>query len=249
MHLIYANVRNEWTKLVYRKKTWFFLAATLLLPVGGGLLLANAQNGLGIGAVTSGDYPITLLGLLTGYVLPLFVFMGAADAFSGETGAQTLKIALARPISRFKIYVSKQIALALAIAAYLLLALTGAAIASSFLGGGLTAGAIADWLIAYGAAFVPLAALSAAAVFLAQFFSGGSGAMAVCLLLYAAARAGSLFLPQAAAYSPTAYMNWHALWLGGSAANDQIAGVFMFLAACSILFFTAGFYFFDKKEL
>lgn len=249
MHSLYASVRNEWTKLVYRKKTWFFLAATLLLPIGGGIALANVQSGLGIGAVTAGDYPVKLLGAFVGYFLPLFVFMGAADSFSGEAGDRTLKIVLTRPISRFKIYASKQLSLALAIAAYLFLALAGAAIASLFLNGVPTAGAIVDWLIAYGAAFLPLAALSVAAVFVAQFFSGGSGALAVCLLLYVAAKAGSLFLPQAAAYSPTAYMDWHAMWLGSSAATGQIWSVFMFLAACSILFFTAGFYIFDKKEL
>ncbi|TVY01235.1 ABC transporter permease [Cohnella terricola] len=249
MSSLFANVLNELSKIAYRKKTWFFLAATLLLSIGGGLLLANAQSGFGIGAVTSGDYPIKLLGLFTVFFLPLFVFMGAADLFSGEQGDRTMKILLTRPLSRFKVFASKQISLCLVIAAYLILALVGSAIASLFLSGGLTPNAVLDWAVAYGAAFVPLAALSFIAVFLAQFFSTASGALTVSLLLYVAAKAGALFFPQASSYSPATYLDWHTLWLGNPMAMGQTLNVFMFLVACSILFFTAGFYFFDKKEL
>ncbi len=249
MHSLYASVRNEVVKMALKKKNRFFLLMTFALPIGAGLLMGNLQNGLGLGVVTSGEFPIFVLGLLTVFFLPLFVFMGSADQFSGELGDRMLKNALVRPISRFKVFASKQAALAISIAAYLLVALLGSAGAALFLGGGLELGNAIDWLTAYAAAFLPLLSLSVTAVFLAQFFASGIGALTVSVLLYVALKAGAFVLPQLNAYSPTAYLNWHTLWLGDPLPAGQIGSVFMFLAACCILLFTAGFYFFDKKEL
>ncbi|WP_182299270.1 ABC transporter permease [Cohnella cholangitidis] len=249
MHSLYANVWNETTKMALKKKTWFFMAITLLIPIGAGLLLANFQSGFGISAVSSGDFPIVILGLFTGIFLPLFLFMGAADQFSGEIGDRTMKILLTRPISRFKVFASKQISLGISIVVYLFLAMIGSVVSALFLNGGVSGSAIADWLLAYGTAFVPLAALSIAAVFVAQFFSSGSSALTVSVLLYISVKVSSFFFPQVSTYSPTAYLDWHTLWIGNPMASNQVWSVFMFLIACSILFFTAGYYLFDKKEL
>ncbi|WP_256758847.1 ABC transporter permease [Cohnella sp. WQ 127256] len=248
MHSLYANVWNETLKMTFKKKTWFFMAITLIIPIGAGILLANFQSNIGISAVSSSDFPMTMLGLFTVLFLPLFVFMGAADQFSGELGDRTLKIVLTRPISRFKVFASKQLSLGIYIAAYLLLAMIGSVVSAVFLRGGLSEFAILDVLIAYGAAFLPLAVLSIIAVFLAQFFTSSSGAITVSILLYIAVKGSSFFFPQVSTYSPTAYLNWHTLWLGNTMGNGQVWSVFMFLLACSILFFTVGFYLFDKKE-
>lgn len=249
MHSLYANIWNETIKIAYKKKTWFFMIMTFLIPIGAGVLLGNFQSNLGIGAVSSSDYPIMMLSLFTGIFLPLFVFMGAAEQFSGELGDRTLKNLLTRPISRFKVYASKHISLGIYIAAYLVVAMIGSTLSAFFLNGGLSNVSASDLLVAYGAAFVPLAVLSMTAVLLAQFFSSSSGALTVSILLYIAVKVSAFFFPQVSTYSPTSYLNWHMLWIGNSMASGQIVSVFMFLLACSILFFTAGFYLFDKKEL
>lgn len=249
MHSLYANVWNETLKITFKKKTVFFLAMTLIIPIAAGLLLANFQSGFGIGAVSSKDFPIVMLGLFTGIFLPLFVFMGAADQFSGELGDRTLKVVLARPVSRFKIFASKQISLGIYIAAYLFVALIASVISAFFLNGGIPGLSVLDWLLAYGAAFIPLAVLSIIAVLIAQFFSSSSGALTISILLYMAAKVSAFFFPQMSKYSPTAYMDWHMLWISSPMAAGKAWSVFMFLLACSILCFTAGFYLFDKKEL
>jgi ABC-2 type transport system permease protein len=249
MHNLYANTWNETVKLALRKKTVFFMILSLLIPIGAGLLFGNFQSGFGINAVSAGEFPITMLSLFTAILLPLFVFMGAADLFSGEQGNRTMKIILTRPISRFKIFASKQISLAIYIVAYLFTALIGSVISSIFLNGELTFAAIVDWLIAYGTAFLPLVVLSIVAVLLAQFFTSSSGALTISILLYIGVKVVSVFIPQVSTYSPTAYLDWHMLWLENSLATGQIWNVFMFLLACSILCFTAGYYYFDKKEL
>jgi len=249
MHSFTASVCNESIKIASKKKTIFFLAVTLLLPVLAGVLLSRFQSGIGIGAVASQDFPIIMLGLFSSLFLPLFVFMGAADVFSGEMGDRTMKLALTRPISRFKVFASKQLALLLYIALYLLAALLASVLSALFFThfGGIAT--VLDWLLPYGSAFVPLLVMSVAAVCLAQFFSSSSSALTVSILLYAGLKVAAFFIPQLAAYSPTAYTDWHMLWIGGTLAGAKIANIFMFLMACSILLFTAGYYLFDKKEI
>jgi ABC-2 type transport system permease protein len=250
MHSLAASIRNETLKIVLKKKTVFFLAMTILIPIGASLLVANLQSSIGIGTIASKDFPIVMLGLFTSIFLPLFVFMGAADQFSGELGDRTLKVVLTRPVSRFKVFASKQISLGLSIAAYLAAAFVASAASSLLLEGtGGLGAAFTAWIPAYGAAFLPLATLSIVAVLLAQLFTSSSGALTTSILLYIAAKVAAFFFPQVFTYSPTAYMDWHMMWLGSPMATDQIFSVFMFLLACSILCFTAGYYFFDKKEL
>ncbi|OPH52084.1 hypothetical protein BC351_33535 [Paenibacillus ferrarius] len=244
-----ANVWNETIKMAAKKKTIFFLAVTLLMPVLAGLLLARFQSGIGIGAIASQDFPILMLGLLTSIFLPLFVFMGAADVFSGEMGDRTMKNTLTRPITRFKVFASKQIALSVYIALFLVAGLAASVISALFFQNFGGFDTVVKWFLAYGAAFVPLLVLSIVAVFLAQFFSSSSSALTVSILLYLAFKVAAFFIPQIATYSPTAYMDWHMLWIGSQIAIGKISTIFMFLAACSILFFTAGFYLFDKKEI
>lgn len=249
MHSLTANVWNETIKITSKKKTIFFLAVTLLLPVIAGLLLSQFQSGIGIGAIASQDFPIIMLGLLTSIFLPLFVFMGAADVFSGEMGDRTMKNTLTRPITRFKVFASKQIALGVFIVLYLAVGLLASIISALFFQhfGGF--GTIVTWFLAYGTAFLPLLVLSIAAVCMAQFFSNASSALTVSILLYLAFKVAAFFIPQIATYSPTAYTDWHMLWIGSGMAVGKVSSIFMFLTACSILFFTAGFYLFDKKEI
>ncbi|TXK76331.1 ABC transporter permease [Paenibacillus sp. N3.4] len=249
MHSLTANVWNETIKIASKKKTIFFLAVLLLLPIIAGLLLARLQSGIGIGAITSQDFPILMLGLFTSIFLPLFIFTGAADVFSGEMGDRTMKNTLTRPISRFNVFASKQIALGIYIVLYLFVALLASAISTLLFQqvGGLRA--VFNWFLAYGSSVVPLLTLSLLAVCLAQFFSSSSSSLTVSILLYLVLKVAAFVIPQLATYSPAAYTDWHLLWIGSSMAVGKISSIFMFLVACSILFFTAGFYVFDKKEI
>jgi ABC-2 type transport system permease protein len=250
MHSLVANIRNETLKIAYKKKTLFFLIMTILIPIGASLLIANFQSSIGIGAISAKDFPVAMLGLFTVIFLPLFVFMGASDQFSGEMGDRTMKIVLTRPISRFKVFASKQISLGIYIIAYLAAAFIASVFSSVLLlqGSSKLGTAFISWIIAYGAAFLPLITLSIIAVLLAQFFSSSSGALTTSILLYIAAKAAAFFFPQISTYSPTAYTDWHLMWIGSQMASGKVFSVFIFLLACSILCFTAGFYLFDKKE-
>lgn len=243
-----ANIRNEMVKMLLKKRTVAFLALMLLLPVAAGILLSRFQQGIGIGAFSAQDFPITMLGIFTSVLLPLFLFMNAADSFAGEIGDRTMKNVLTRPITRFSVFTSKQTALALSAVAYLAAGFLASALSSFLLtqsGGFRTLG---TWLLAYAAAAVPLLVISMLGVLLAQFFRNSGAALTVSILLYLAVKAGGFFLPQLSRFSPASYLDWHMLWVGSGLDFGRIGIVFMYLLGCSILLFIAGYSVFDRKE-
>jgi ABC-2 type transport system permease protein len=250
MHSLKVSVLNELWKIWSRKKSIFFLALSALIPIGSAVILARFQSGFGIAAITSSDFPIMVLNVLTLLVIPLLVFMTAADMFAGEQGDKTIRIALTRPVTRIKVFAAKQICLLLLICTHMAAAFLCSAAAASFLArDGSFPLAMMRALLAYGIAVIPMMALGTAAVFVSQFFKNSSGALTVCILLYALCKLAAIFIPQLNNYSPAAYTDWYMLWIGQTAAAGKIASIFMFLLACCILFFTAGFYLFDKKEM
>jgi len=250
MALLRANTINELVKLTARRKTLLFLLLAVLIPFAGLPVVTRVQSGFGITAVSSADYPVAVLGLLTLFVVPLLIFLSVSDLFSGEFGDRTIRAMLVRPVSRLKIFTSKVLAVALLTAAQLAAGFAASAAASLLLpvspDGRMAA--IGEAAIAYAAAFVPMAAIIAAAAFAALWFRNGSGALAVCILLYAAAKLLGFFFPELAAYSPAAYTDWHLLLLQGSVPFGKLAAVFSFLLGCGIVFYTLGYYLFDKKE-
>lgn len=250
MHSLKATVMNEAVKIASRKKTVFFLVLTAVIPAAAALLASRFQNGFGVSAISAADLPILVLNIVTTFLVPLLIFMSAADMFAGEIGDKTVRIALIRPVARWKVFAAKQITLLFYIGIYLLEAFAASVIAACFLAdrGGLLP-ELPHALAAYALAILPMMTLGIAAVFVSQWFKNGSGALAVCILLYAGAKLIAFVFPQLNLYSPTAYTDWHMLWIGGTVAAGKIFSIFVFLIACCIISFTAGYYVFDKKEL
>jgi ABC-2 type transport system permease protein len=250
MHNLRAALINEIVKIASRKKTVFFLLLTAVVPAAAALLSSRLQSGFGVTAIAAADLPMLVLNIMTAIVVPLLVFMTAADLFAGEIGEKTMRIALMRPVTRWKVFAAKQIALLFYIGIYLLEAFAVSVIAACFVSfrGGLLQGAL-HALAANAAAVLPMIALGAAAVFVSLLFRSGSGALAVCILLYAAAKLSALVYPQLVQFTPAAYTEWHLLWFGGTLASGKLFTIFSLLLAWCLISLSAGFYVFDKKEL
>lgn len=249
MHSMKAGIINETLKICSRTKAVVFLCIIALIPVVSVPLLSSLQSGFGINVVAPADFPILILNVLTAFVMPLLIFMAAADMFAAEVGDRTIRMVLMRPVTRLQVFASKQLALLLYICLYLLVALVASLASAWFLPemGTLSSGSM-HAVLAYVVAVLPMMTLGAAAVFFCQFFKNASGALTICLLLYALFKLAAYVFPQVSVFSPTAYTDWHMLWIGQSVLAGKISSIFMFLSACCILFFTAGYYFFDKKE-
>ncbi len=250
MHNVKACILNETEKIFSRKKAVFFLSFTALIPILSYYIILRLQSGFGVAALGTANYPVLMLNVFTSLLLPLMIFMHASDMFSGEIADKTIRIAVTRPITRLKVFASKQVALAITLLIYLVVAFLSSVLCSFFLveRGNWLSGLLQS-VIAYSAACLPMFTLGIVAVFLAQFFKNSSGALATCILLYALMKLAAFVFPQITVYTPTAYTDSYLLWIGNSVAFGKIASIYMFLIACCILFFTVGYIFFDKKEL
>ncbi|WP_276356905.1 ABC transporter permease [Cohnella caldifontis] len=250
MSLLMSATINEWVKLRARKKTVFFLALIAVLPFLGLMAVQRLQNGVGIAAFSGADYPIAFLGGLTLFVLPLLIFLSASDMFAGELGDRTIRSVLVRPVNRYKIFASKLLAIFGVTALGLLLGWISSTAASLFMDAPDGRwGGVAESALAYAAAAVPMFALGTVSAFLSLGFRNASGALAVSILVYAAAKLVAFAFPQIAAFLPTAYTDWHQLWIGGAVSFGKIAAIFSFLLGCGIVFYTSGSYLFEKKEV
>ncbi|MEF3307078.1 ABC transporter permease [Paenibacillus sp. GYB003] len=242
---LYANAHNETIKLLAQTKTKLAVALTALVPVAAALLLGRLRTGIGLGPLR--DFPQLMLDLFATALLPLFLFMAAAESFSGEYADRTIKLVLLRPISRAKAFASKVAALLLYAAALLAVVWLVSTAAALVLDGGAALAGLPDSIVAYAAAFVAMAAIGTAAAFVAQWLRSGVGTLALCVVLYAGAKLLPFFFPEAAAWSFVTYADWHSLWVGGAVASGKLLQIFVFLLASCMISYTAGWYLFEKK--
>lgn len=249
MYRLFANTLNEMEKLWKRRRTKGFLVLTLLVPIISSVILSLLQMNAGVFGGFRSNLPMLMLNLFTFALLPLFLFMTAVDSFTGEAAARTLKLVLVRPITRSKIFTSKVLAIAFYIAVHLGALWIVSVISGWFVvpGEDLT-GSLLDSVKAYAAAFVSMMAIGMIAVFIAQCFRNGSGAMVLIIIIYAAGKLLPFFVPQVSVWSVFSYTNWSVLWIGGRVSIHELFNTFILLLAYCIMAYTAGWMLFDRKQ-
>lgn len=249
MHSLYANLRNEMEKLWTRRRTKGFLLLTLLLPVFSAILFTVIPNNTAVIGGLGGSLPMLMLSLFTFALLPLLLFMTAADSFTGEAAARTLKLVLVRPITRAKVFASKVLAIAIYIAVSLAVLWIASVLSGWFISGGEVTGGLLDSMKAYTASFLPMIAIGLVTVLIAQCFNNSTGAMALIIFIYAAAKLIPFVLPQVSVWSVFSYTDWYVLWIGNGASLSQLLNSFVLLLAYCIMAYTAGLIIFDRKQL
>ncbi|MFK7694386.1 ABC transporter permease subunit [Paenibacillus sp. HJGM_3] len=242
-----AGFVNEVWLMVYRKKGAAFILVSALLPVLLALGLSRLQPYLGLMAI-SGSFPVQMLSLYAAFWLPLFIISTTADLFPNEVASRTLKLAFLRPNTRLQVFLSKVAALGAGIAAQLavlgIVTLLIQAIAGSSI-------PLSEWVkigLAYAAAFLAMLALSALFVFVSQWFRSAGGFIVFAIFLYVAAKIAPFFVGSVSAFSPFSYTGWHVLWLSGTVSAGKLVTSGLFLLSCCGLFFSLGYYIFDRKE-
>ncbi len=250
MNSLVANVKNETEKIFLHRKTTIFLIITALISIGAAASFSVLQNAIGIFAVTSSTFSVVILGLFTSILLPLFIFAEAADLFAGEAGDKTLKLSLTRPISRWNVFLSKNIAIAIYIGINLAVILLVSVLAGLFLqGSGNFATGLLQTMIAYLAALVPMISIGIAAAFIAQFFKSGSSALVACLFIYLVGKAVAFIYPGIGRMILFFYTDWHMMWLGSTIGVGPLLNGLIIMIGYSMLFISIGFYLFDKTEI
>lgn len=242
-----ANVLNEVRKLFLKKKTSVFLIIMAILSFLTAFFISSIQAKLIFIAISSLSYPLMLLSIFTNVFLPLFVFMTAADLFSNEIADRTLKLVLTMPISRFKIYTSKIIAISIYVILNFFVIFLVSMLSALFLNINVTS--ISNVIFGYLVDIIPALILVIFAAFISQFFRSGTAALISCIFIYIGIEALSLFNAVLNNNIFTRYLNWYSLWLSSGTNLLRELNIFLLLLAYGIIFFTAGYYLFDKKEV
>lgn len=246
---LYGSVLNEFEKIMSRKKTLAFMIFVVMAAALSSVLIPMFQNRFGILVVTASNFPVIILNLFTGFVLPLCILMVTVDLFSGEVQDRSMKLVIFRPISRFKIFLSKNLAVLLYIVFNLLIILLTTLVCEALTGmGGSYGGAVKSGFTAFLVSILPQLTLGIFAAFLCQFFRSSTAAIVTSLFILVAARIISLFFPLLSKVLFVNFFNWATLWMVGYNSGGRLLAMFMLMISYGLIFFASGFYLYDRKE-
>lgn len=244
MYNLVGNVLNESQKLFKKKKTIVSLLLIALISFLPAFFISAIKQKLIFIAMDSLNYPSVILSIVTNLLLPLFILMVSAELFSGEVAEGTMKLVLMRPISRFKVFLSKNIAIAFYIIACLVLTLFVSVISCMILN--LSTDHFLNVITSYFIDLIPAFVFMLFATFVVQFFKNSSTALISGILTYIGLKILTLFIAGLNNILFTSYLNWSHEWLS-SAFLSNINHLFM-LIGYMIVFFIMGYYIFDKHE-
>ncbi|NLP44540.1 MAG: ABC transporter permease subunit [Peptococcaceae bacterium] len=249
MAVFRAALVNELEKLWKKRKALLAIILSFAVIVVGQLLVVGIRSGWGIRGVGSLEFPILVLSVVINTILPLFTALLAIDCFSGEFSNNAIRFSLTRPVSRFKIFSAKVAAIALFIMANLLLLLLLSSLAGFLFNA--NSASLASYfktILAYLASFFPLFVLALGIILLANTLKSGTTVFFASVLIFLLFKGLGFVFPQFSILLPTSLLDWYHLWLANNFPLAKIVRGFLHLLGYAIIFFTAGYYFFEKKE-
>lgn len=245
-----ASLKNELEKLVYRKKYIVFL----ILDAVSCLLIAVTQ--IVAEVVADGQFDTSILfddmlvSGMTPYLMvfiPLMALLAAADLFSGEFHDLSIRMILLRPVERWKIYCAKVVAIF-----GMCIVFTFAHLVFLFLVQlifGHTVSGFAYAVSAYLLDLIPMAVLVLFFAFLHQLVKSSGSAVALSVVCYIAMVAIGKYVFFAGGLVFTEYLSWHSIWLGTIPPLTVILPKIGILLGTATVFYCAGYYLFERKEI
>lgn len=238
---------GELSKLTVRKKYIIFLIlGTLVCAL---VMLAQLlMERISHGSLTAGFFGTTfgLLGFFIRFYIPLVSFLGVCDLFSGEAQDGSIRAALLRPVSRWKLYLAKSTA-AYVVAVIHLAALFAVAAAMELLCGGSLRTALTG-LASYTLDAIPLMVVVLLAAFLCQLFQSPTLAMLMCIVCYIGLNLLGTFVPRLGGILFTSYAAWHNLWIGSTLPFFALLPKIALLLGYAAVFLFGGYLIFDKRD-
>lgn len=245
-----AALINEAEKMYRKKKATVIVVISLVSIILGQLMILIARKGLGIRGVSGISFPLYVLDLFVQTILPLFTILVAIDVFSGEFSRNTMKIAVSAPITRFKLFSAKVTAVGLfvminLIVVMILSLLTGIIFDFS----SLSIEGILQAVISYVVAIVPVMALALTIIFFANIFRSGTAIFFLAILAYLVLKVVGVFFSGFSSILITSMLDWHESWNISSLSPALLLKEFFLIFGYGIMFFTAGYYLFENKDL
>ena len=245
-----AAVMIEMYKLIKKKKIFAAAVLSIVAVIVGQIALLAIKGGMGLKVAGSAEFPMVVLTVFIYTILPLFTAMVAIDMFSGEFSSNTMKITLAKPVSRFGIYSAKVLNIALFIMANLLFVMMITIVAGLIFND--TTSNLSSFLkvlISYITTFLPVFTFSLFIVMLSNILKGGLSVFFLSILTFICLTFLEVAFSRYSSFFITSMFGWYRLWISDAPNIFKIIRQFLIMIGCGIMFFTAGYYLFEKRDL
>jgi len=246
-----ASYKNEWDKLLSRKKYIVFLCIGIgicSIQAGFGQLLSwfvMSQGGL---TLTLAPTPMGALPFFLQILVPFLMFMGVSDLLTVESSDGTMKAMVYRPVERWKLYYSKILAVLTYAALYLVSVFIVCAALNQIFGRPLGAAELFTALASYALTLIPLAILASFAALVALVGKSGTLTMFMLLFLYLLLNVLPVFFPVLNEMLFTSYLSWYRLWIGALPSASKLIHMLLIVLGYAVAFLTAGSLIFDRKD-
>ncbi|MCL1819977.1 MAG: ABC transporter permease [Oscillospiraceae bacterium] len=255
MTALWAAYRNEWSKLMRRKKYIVFLFIglafialwTALDQLITGLMGRQSFTGFSLTSLLPSG-PMGILSFFLRILIPFLMFMGVTDLLTVEGAENTMKAMLSRPVERWKLYAAKILAVVTYAALYLAGIFVFSSILNQIFGRALSIGELLISLASYALTLVPLAILASFAALIALLCKSGSLTMFLLLLIYLILSLLPIIFPVMTEMLFTSYLGWYRLWIGALPSPSKLIHMLLIVLGYGTAFFTAGSLVFDRKE-
>jgi ABC-2 type transport system permease protein len=244
MNTILANSLNEIQKLLAKKATKLLLFSAVIIPVLTKILVNNLFLTDWM-ALPTENINFTLLDLFVTMLIPLYIFIASTDLFTGEGERGTLL--QVRPISRLELFVSKLSAIGILSLTVLLAEWLSVIISSAIFDNTFEFSSVTASLGAFIVSWFPIIVISTFAVMLSLVIRSSVLAISSMIVLYLIMMFIPYLLPSTLYMLPSTYLDWYMQWLGDVSFRWIIQTV-TYLCSSFTLFFSIGYYMFNRKE-
>ena len=247
----FASYRNEWDKLMSRKKYFVFLfigLALCLIWAGLGHLLSSFIRSQGGFILNFSPTPMGTLPFFLQVMVPFLMFMGVSDLLTVEGAENTMKAMVYRPVSRWKLYAAKILAVVTYSALYLICVFIITAALNQILGRPHSINEVLTALASYALTLIPLTILASFAAMIALFGRSGTLTMFLLLMSYILLNILPVLFPVLSEMLFTSYLSWYRLWIGVRPDISKLIHMLLIVLGYGVVFFTAGSLLFDRKE-
>lgn len=244
-----AATINELEKLYKKKKLLISGIISLIFIIIGQFAVLGVRNGFGIRGASSSEFPLLVLSLIVNTILPLFTALVTIDSFSSEFSHNTMKISITRPISRFKFFSAKILSIIVFISLNLLFVMVFSTVIGAICNSNsFTFLEILKVPLCYIVTIFPMIILSLFITILANTFKSGTSTFFLSVLIFIAFKVLEVILLKYSGIFFTSMFSWYNLWIIDGFPLMTIFRQFLLMLSYGILFFTFGYYLFDKKE-
>jgi ABC-2 type transport system permease protein len=241
---------NEIERLFKKKRAIVAVIVSIMAIIIGQLVVIGIRFGIGSRGSDRAEFPLLVLSIFVNTILPLFTALVSIDIFAGEFSQDTMKIAILRPISRLKLFLSKIVAIAFFVFMNLLLVMSLSTLAGMFFNPGtISLMQMLKIVSAYLVSVFPVLSVALMVVVLANLFKNGTTAFFASIILFIVFKVLEILFSSYKIMFITSMLGWYSHWTGSEIAIYILSKEFLIMLACSLMAFSGGFYLFEKKEL